>query len=521
MIAPVATQGLPLLILMLLVLPIGATLVWLLPDPRQSRWAALGAGLANLGLSLWVLARFDPGNGGFQLVERLPWIPTLNVHFLIGVDGISVAFLPLTAALFLGVILTTWNARRPLPRLYYSLLLLLETATIGIFCALDTMLFFLFWELSLVPLFFLVSLWGVGPNRRFAATKYTLLMLVGGVPLLFGFLLIAFNHADLIGSGIPAGLSFDYRSLLSTPLPDALETTVFFLLLVGFAVKIPVFPFHTWLPVAAGDGPVGILALLTGLKLGAYGLIRFAVPLAPGAAQEYHWLLAGLGVVGILYGALAALAQTNLRRMLAYSSISHVGLVVLGVASFNLAGLQGAVFQLLNFTVVAGGLFLLTAFLHQRTGTTEVGSLGGIARTMPRLSAFFLLLGLASIGLPGSGGFPAELLLILSAFESHIGSGLAALLGVVLGSAYFLGAYRRAFLGPVANPAVRDAQDLRPRELGIALVLGFLVLAPGLYPQAVLDLTRTSGQAWLARIPTQHGEDIDPLGRSARPTTMP
>lgn len=216
---------------------------------------------------------------------------------------------------------------------------------------------------------------------------------------------------------------------------------VFLLLLAGFAVKTPVFPLHTWLPVVAMEGPVAVAALMTGLKLGAYGLIRFAVPLAPGAAQELHWLLAGLGVVGILYGALAAIAQTNLRRMLAYASISHVGLVLLGIASFSLQGVQGALFQLLNFTVVAGGLSLLTSFLHQRMGSTDLINLGGAGRSMPLLAAFFFVFALASLGVPGTTGFPAEFLILVSTLQSHTGAGLAALFGMVLGAAYVLDGY--------------------------------------------------------------------------------
>ncbi len=495
-----STSALPLLSLLLLTLPAAAVLIWLVPNPAHARRIALGAALLDLALSVLVLLRFDYGNGGFQLVERHDWMPGLNVEYLVGVDGISVLLLPLSELLFVSVILASWTSARTLPRLYYSLLLLLETATLGIFCALDTVLFYLFWELSLVPIYFLVSLWGVGPNRRFAAVKYTLFMLVGGMPLLFAFLVLAFNHAALAGIGVPAGLAFDYQSLLDTPMTREVEVTVFFLLLLGFAAKIPVFPLHTWLPVLAADGPIGIAAFMTGLKLGAYGLIRFVVPLAPMAAREYHWLLAGLGVVGMLYGGLAALAQTNLRRMLAFASISHVGLVVLGIASFNLQGIQGALFQLFSFTLVAGGLFLVTGFLHHRTGTNEIGSLGGAARTMPLLASFFLLLGLASLGVPGTSGFPGELLLILSALETHTGAGLAALFAVVLGAGYFLGAYRRAFLGPVKGPLVADALDLRPRELLVAMATALLVLLLGLFPQWVLDLTRAAAELWVGRL---------------------
>jgi NADH-quinone oxidoreductase subunit M len=495
------TLGLPLLSLLLLTLPAGAALIWMVPDPRRARWIALAAALVDLGIALVALASFDPANGDFQLIERHPWIPSLNIDYALGVDGLTVAFLPLTVLLVIGVILASWTSVRTMPRLYYTLLLLLESTTIGVFCALDTVFFFLFWELTLIPVFFLVSLWGVGPNRRFAAVKYTLFMLVGGVPLLFAFILLAFNHAEVAGVAVPAGLSFDYQTLRATPLPDGLELTIFLLLLAGFAVKTPVFPVHTWLPVLASDGPVSVAALMTGLKLGAYGLIRFVVPLAPDAAADMHWLLAGLGVLGILYGALGALAQTNLRRMLAFSSISHVGLVVLGIASLSIQGLQGAVFQLLNFTLVAGGLFLMAGFLHHRTGTTEVTSLGGVAQTMPLLAGGFLILGLASLGVPGTSGFPAELLLILSALASHTGAGLAALFGAVLGAGYFLSLYRRAFLGPVTVPAVAEALDLRRRELAVTGAACLLVLTLGLYPQGVLDLTRTAAERWVAHLP--------------------
>lgn len=496
----IAPSNLPLLSLLLLSLPVGALLIWLVPDPRKARWIALATLVVDLLLSLNIGLRFDPAVAGFQLVEQASWIPSLNVHYRVGVDGISVLFLPLTVLLVLGVVTTSWNTVRTLPRLYYSLLLFLESVTLGVFCALDTVLFFLFWELTLIPLYFLISLWGIGPDRRYAAVKYTLFMLVGGVPLLFAFLLLAFNQADFSGGTLPGALGFDYTELLATPVPHARETVVFLLLLGGFAVKTPVFPLHTWLPVVAMEGPVAVAALMTGLKLGAYGLIRFAVPLAPGAALEFHWLLAGLGVVGVVYGATAAIAQTNLRRLLAYASISHVGLVLLGIASFSLQGVQGAVFQLLNFTVVAGGLFLLTGFLHQRMGSTDLISLGGVGRSMPLLAAFFFVFALASLGVPGTAGFPAEFLILIGTLQSHTGAGLAALFGGVLAAAYMLDGYRRTFYGPVGNSVVAEAQDLRRRELLVAVVFTALILLAGLYPAMVLDATREAATLWVGRL---------------------
>ncbi|MDP3686525.1 MAG: NADH-quinone oxidoreductase subunit M, partial [Sulfurimicrobium sp.] len=309
-------NSMPLLSLLFLTLPAGAALSWLLPRPEWAKRIALAAALVDLCIAIAVVVRFDPSESGFQLVEQANWIPTLNIQYLVGVDGISVLFLPATVLLFIGVILASWNSVTILPRLYYSLLLLLETTTLGIFCSLDTMLFFLFWELSLVPLYFLVSLWGIGPNRRYAAVKYILVMLAGGIPLLFGFVLLAYNHAALSGS-----LAFDLPTLLATPMGAKLEITVFLLLLLGFAVKTPLFPLHTWLPLMAMEGPAAVTALLLGIKLGAYGLIRFVIPLAPHAAHQMHWLLVGLGTIAVLYGAVAALAQSNLRRMLAYASL--------------------------------------------------------------------------------------------------------------------------------------------------------------------------------------------------------
>ena len=483
----------PLLSSVLITLLAGSALVWLWPRPAAARQIAFGAVLAAGCLALAALMVFVPAQSGFQLVEKHAWIPSLGIHYLVGIDGLSLLFLPATALLFAGVILASWNSVHTLPRLYYSLLLLLAAASMGVFVALDTILFFLFWELTLIPLYFLVSLWGIGPNRRHAATKYTLVMLAGGVPLLFGLLVLAF--------GVPGNPPvFDLPTLLVTPLPTDSQYWVFLLLLLGFGVKVPLVPLHTWLPLIAMEGPAAVAALLTGLKLGAYGLIRLAVPLAPTAAQELQWLLVALGTVAILFGAAAALAQTNLRRMLAYASLSHVGLVVLGLASFNLQGVQGAVLQLLNFVVAGGALFLLTAHLHHRVGTTDSANLGGIAQRMPLLASLFLVFGFASMGIPGTSGFPGELLLVLSTFEAHAGAGLAALAGVVLGAAGFLRLYRHIFLGPLRNAAAAQAEDLRPRELAVALLFCALVLLFGFWPSVLLDIIGPAAKAWIVRL---------------------
>lgn len=493
-------SGFPYLSLLILLPFTGAALIWLLPPAGWARRIALVTTIAELGAAIAMLAHFSPADGGFQMVERMTWIPSLNIHYFVGVDGISVLFPPLTALLFAAVVLASWTQANTMRRLYFSLVLTLEGVTIGIFLALDTLLFFLFWEMTLVPMFFLVSLCGIGPYRRHAATKYTLLMLAGGLPLMFGFAFAAFQHAKKAGATLPDGLVFDLPTLLANVLPFEAQVAIFLLLLAGFAVKTPVVPLHSWLPTLAMEGPPAVVATVTGLKLGAYGIIRFAVPMAPDAAHHLHWLLAALGVTGILYGALSAMAQTNLRRLLAFSSVSHVGLVVLGLASFSVISLQGAVFQLLSFTTVAGGLFLIAGFLQHRIGSTDTLHLGGAARTMPAAATFLFFLGLAGMGIPATAGFPGEHLILIGTLQTHKGALLAALGGVILGAAYFLGWYRRAFLGPVKNPVVGTAIDLRPREMAVAAVLALMTLAGGLYPASVLETTRTAAEAWVAHL---------------------
>lgn len=485
----------------LIFLPLTAGLLLLfLHDERLSRTLAFSAALLELGLSLVLWTRFDFDTAGMQWVERHDWIASLRIQYLVGVDGVSLLFLPLTALLTVAVILASWTSVQHQARLYYALLLALEGITIGIYCALDLGLFFLFWELTLPPLFFLISLWGIGPQRRYAASQYILFMLAGGVPLLFGFILLALNHARETGLSAPAGLSFDYLNLLETPIPLELQSVVFLLLFFGFAVKAPLFPFHVWLPTAAMEGPVGVTALLMGLKLGLFGIIRFAVPLAPQAANQHFRLMATLGVAGALYGALIALKQTNLRRLLAFSSISHVGFVLIGIAALNIQGIQGAIFQLFNFGIVAGGMFLIAGFLQHRLGTTELTGLGGAARAMPLLASLFFVLGLAGMGVPGTNGFAAEHLILIGALRADFGMGLAALLGVILGAAYFLGFFQKAFLGPTTRRAVREGADLRPREFCVAGVMVLLSLAFGFFPQPLLDVTRRPLQAWVARV---------------------
>jgi NADH-quinone oxidoreductase subunit M len=481
----------PWLSTLLVLLGLGAILALASPL-KWARWITISIQLIILVISIILVINFKTTISNFQYGEKLLWIPSLDIHYQLGVDGFSVLFLPFSAVLFIAVVMGTWNAIRTLPNAYFSLLLIMQLSLVGVFTALDTVLFFLFWELSVIPLFFLISFWGAGANRRYAGMKYALFMLVGGVPLLLGFLLLGINDST--------GFTSDYFELLKTAHTQPHELLVFALLFIGFAVKMPVFPLHTWLPVIAQEGPAGIIAIVSGLKIGVYGLLRFAMPLVPDAAINFKWLLVGLGMLGLLYGAITALGQTNLRRMLAFSSVSHVGLVLLGIASLNPSGLQGTMLQLLNFALIAGGLYLLVEFIHQRTGSAEALSLGGIAGNMPVLVSLFFLLSMASIGIPGTSGFIAEFLLIVSTLKTYTGAGLVALFVVVLGAGYVLNSIRITLLGPAHHEYLTRLPDLLPRELVAISLLVIGVLVFGLYPQGILNLLALSSATWLGLV---------------------
>ena len=481
-------MSLPLLSLLLFLPLLGIAAIWLLPA-RATRYVVAFSMLVTLALGTAALVAYAPAGARFQLLERMSWIASLNIHYLVGVDGISVLFLPATALLFIGSLVASWNAVPDAPRLHFSLLLLFEVATLGIFCALDTALFFVFWELTLVPLYFLLGRWGVTAGCGHAAARYFLIMLAGGVPLLIAFVILATSQP------VP---TFDLTVLLGAPLPESAQTAVFLLCLIGFGVKVPLVPLHTWLPQFALAAPGSLTALLVGLKLGAFGLIRFAVPLAPQAALDLHWLLAGLGTVAILYGAVGMLAQSNLRVGLAYASICHVGLAVLGLASYTAQAAQGAVSLLLSFSVATGGAFVLLEFLRQRTGSTDINALGGAAKTMPLLATGFLICGLAGVGMPGTSSFPGEFMLIIAALQSHTGAGMAALFGLSIAAGGFLSLYRKAFFGPVSRSALANASDLRPREWAVLVALIVMIAAIGIYPGPWIEIVRPAAEAWAA-----------------------
>jgi NADH-quinone oxidoreductase subunit M len=490
----------PLLSLLIIWPLVGAVATGFAGNRDRAKKIAVFIAVVELLGSLFAVYWFNADEGGeFQLVEHYAWMPRLNIQYMLGIDGISVLFLPMSAFVTLMALIASWNSVQQMAAFHYALLLALQGITIGVFTALDMVLFFMFWELTLPPIFFLIGLWGIGPHRRMAATKYTLFMLFGGAALLIAIVILALNAAPHI-QGIDTQLVFSLPQLLKQPLPDKLQGAVFLLLLLAFAVKTPLIPFHTWMPTVTMEGPPQMSALLTGLKLGAYGIIRFTMPLAPSAAVEYSWILGVIGAITLVYGALIALYQTNLRRLLAYASISHVGLVIVGIASLNMQGIQGALLQLFNFTIVASSLMLIAGFIQHRLGSTECVHLGGLAKVMPKLTCFYFIFALASIAVPGTSGFPAELLLIISALVAHPSLGIAALAAAVLSAAYMLDFTRKAFFGPIIHQTVSHCQDLRRRELLLLCAPALLVIIFGIFPNLILHTHQKTVDTWLSRI---------------------
>ena len=494
-------MGFPILSALIMLPVFVAILLNFTRDEGTLRAIALFGAVAELLLAVVLVVNFIPGTSDIQFTERALWMEALGSGYHVGVDGISVLFIPLTAFITVMVLLFSWGSVKFFLKLYLVNILLLEAVTMGIFASLDLLLFYVFWELALIPAYFLIKFWGIGPERQYAGQKYVLYLLVGSVPLLIGIVLLSLNYHDVaVAQGILPAYSFDFLTLLTVPVPLEAQTLIFGLLALGFAVKGPMLPFHTWMPTALVEGPIGVGMFLVGLKLGLYGFLRFLIPLVPEAAQEWFWLMAVLGVTGVLYGGLIALVQPNLRRLLAFAGVSHVGLAVLGLFSLNVQGLQGALFMMLSFGIVATGLFCLTGFLYTRLGSSDISAFGGLARQVPKLASFFFLLGLASIGTPGTIGFHGEFLILLGAFKAQWQFTAVAVLGVILSAAYFLWYYERAFFGPITNKVVLKIRDLTPREMVVGLSASALVLWVGFYPAPVLNITGASIEAVAKRV---------------------
>jgi NADH-quinone oxidoreductase subunit M len=464
----------------------GAIVLGFLPKDRIQlpRVAALVITLVTFALSVALLVQFKTGEAGFQFVSHRAWIPQFGVSYTTGIDGVSLWMVMLTTFLMPLGVLASWSiTSRVKP--YFVFLLALETGMLGVFSAIDMFLFYLFWEAVLIPMYFLIGMWGY-ERRIYAAMKFLLFTLVGSLLMLIAILALGFAARG--------GLTFDYRSLLGTPLSISTQRLLFLGFFASFAVKVPLVPLHTWLPDAHTEAPTAGSVMLAGvlLKMGAYGLIRFAIPLFPDAAREFVPLMIVLAIIGIVYGALVAIVQRDLKRLVAYSSVAHLGFIVLGIFVGTIQGMSGGILQMLNHGLSTGALFMLVGAIYDRRHTRQIADFGGLARSIPVLAGVFLFVLLSSIGLPGLNGFVGEFLILAGTFFRYRWWVVPAAFGIVLAAIYLLWAYQRVFQGEVTREENRALHDLNVREVAMLAPVIALIVFIGVYPKPFLDRIQPS-----------------------------
>jgi NADH-quinone oxidoreductase subunit M len=456
---------------------------------RNARWTALWTSLIVFLLSLILWTRFDHASAAFQFEEKLEWLPEFGVGYHMGVDGISVLFVLLSTALTPLCILASWESVTSRVREYMIAFLVLETMMVGMFCALDFIVFYVFFEAVLIPMFLIIGVWG-GARRVYAAFKFFLYTLLGSVLMLLAILYLWYNAGT---TDIPA--LFQYQ------VPRAAQTWIFFAFFASFAVKVPMWPVHTWLPDAHVEAPTAGSVILAGvlLKMGAYGFLRFTLPLLPEASATFAPLIFALSVIAVVYTSLVALAQEDMKKLIAYSSVAHMGIVTIGIFTFNQQGLSGALFTMLAHGVVSGALFLCVGVLYDRVHSREILRYGGIAKIMPAYALVFMLFTMASVGLPGLANFVGEFLVIVGAWRVNPWVAFGASLGMILGAAYMLYLYRRVSFGKITREDLKTLLDLSPREYVVFAPLIALTLWMGIYPQPFLSFFEASVAALVAR----------------------
>jgi NADH-quinone oxidoreductase subunit M len=473
----------PLLSLLVFIPVLGSFLLLFIRNAATVRPIALAFSIIELGLCLPLLLNFNSATPNMQFGESLSWIAAWDINYRLGVDGISVLFVALTTLLTTISILVSWTAIQDRVREFMIALLFLEAGMIGVFVSLDLFLFYIFWEAMLIPMYLLIGVWG-GPNRLYAATKFFLYTLVGSVLMLVGIIAVYFA----------AGHTFDVLTIMNHQFSLSFQMWVFAAFFVAFAVKVPMFPFHTWLPDAHVEAPTAGSIILAGIliKMGAYGFLRFSLPFFPDAAFAWTPAIMVLSVIAILYGAYMAFAQTDFKKLIAYSSVSHMGFVTLGIFAMNLQGMEGGILQMLNHGVSTGALFLAVGVIYERTHTRMIADYGGIAAKVPVYAAFLLIITLSSIGLPGTNGFIGEFAILLGAFLHYKPYAVIASLGIILGAGYMLWLYQRIALGKITNPNNEHLADMNTREVIAALPLVALVFIIGLYPNAAFGVMHAS-----------------------------
>ena len=452
-------------------------------QPGTARWIALVGALVSFLVTIPVITGFDNSTAAMQFVEKISWIPRFNVNYHLGVDGISMWFVPLTAFITVLVVGAGWEVITDRAHQYMGAFLIMSGLTVGVFSAVDGLLFYVFFEATLIPMYILIGIWG-GPRRVYAAIKFFLYTLAGSLLMLVALIYLYYK----------SGGSFDILTWHKLPLPMDVQTLIFFAFLAAFAVKVPMWPVHTWLPDAHVEAPTGgsmVLAAIM-LKLGAYGFLRFSLPIAPDASHEWSWLLITLSLIAVIYIGLVAMVQNDMKKLVAYSSIAHMGFVTLGFFFFSELGISGGLVQMVSHGFVSGAMFFSIGVLYDRVHSREIASYGGVVNTMPKFAAFAVFFGMANAGLPGTAGFIGGWMVVLGAVKYNFWIGLLATTALIFGAAYTLGMVKPVDFGDVANDHVRELTDINAREFAILAILALCTLGMGLYPKPFTDVMHVS-----------------------------
>jgi NADH-quinone oxidoreductase subunit M len=488
----------PVLSMVIFLPALGAVLAFLIASEELVKRMALITSTLTFLISLILFFTFDSSTAAMQFFERYEWIPALGISYEVGVDGISLLLIVLTTFLTPLTLLASWDSIHVRSREFMICMLFLESGLVGVFAAIDLFLFYVFWEATLIPMYFLIGVWG-GPQRIYAAIKFILYTMAGSLLMLVAILALYFLHRQATGDA-----TFNLFQLLQLELPLNTQRWLFLAFFLAFAIKVPLFPFHTWLPDAHVEAPTAGSVILAGvlLKMGTYGFVRFCLPLFPEASLDATPIIALLAVVGIVYGALMALIQTDIKKLVAYSSVSHLGFVMLGIFAFNSQGLDGAVLQMVNHGLSTGALFLLVGMIYDRRHTRLISDFGGLAKVMPMFAAFFLVVSLSSIGLPGLNGFVGEFLVLLGAFQTMPIFAVIGALGVILAAVYLLWMYQRVMFGEVTHQANMQLTDLTLREVVVLVPVVLAIVWLGLYPQPFLKRMEATTKAVVERVVT-------------------